>query len=409
MSPTLHIIGAGLAGLAAALTASANSIRTVVYEAAPHAGGRCRSYADKRLGMTIDNGNHLILGKNHQALAYLRELGTLHTCLTREPAAFQFVDIRNRRLWNFQPPRKFPGIPWHDWPRLIRLWNPAAHKTIAQCISPKSRLHERLIEPLALAALNTPTDEASARLLSGLFRDLLREGEPAWRYYVPKDNLSATFILPAVARVRQNGGTFYFQNPVQGVELSGDRISALTFADGKQTVRPEDTVICATSAPALQSLLPEIAPDFTYSAILNGHFKWPHAGTMRETLPFFGVVGGVVQWLFLHQGRISTTTSAANPWMEHDEETLAHLLWDDVRKALFMPDARLPEYRIIKEKRATIAATPENLAKRPGTETPYANLFLAGDYLASPYPATIESAITSGRTAAGKSLRSIEI
>lgn len=405
MSPTLHIIGAGLSGLAAALTASANGIRTVIYDAAPHPGGRCRSFADKRLGCTIDNGNHLILGKNHHALDYLREIGTLDSCLTREPATFQFVDIRSRKLWNLQPPRKFPGIPWYDWPRLIRLYNPAQHKTITQCLSPKSALHERLIEPLTLAALNTGTEEASAALLSGLFRMLLQEGESAWRYYVPKESLSASFILPAVARIRQNGGTFYFQNPVQGVEKEGERITALRFSTGAQPVQVEDIVICAASAPAFESLLPELAPGFSYSAILNGHFKWPYAGNMRETLPFFGVIGGVVQWLFLQQGRLSTTTSAANGLMDKDEETLARLLWEDTRKALFMPDAKMPEYRIIKEKRATIAATPENLAKRPQLQTPYSNLLLAGDFLQSPYPATIEAAISNGRAASEHALR----
>ncbi|MBM3618345.1 MAG: FAD-binding protein, partial [Alphaproteobacteria bacterium] len=362
MSPTLHIIGAGMAGLSAALTASARGMRVVVYEVSPHAGGRCRSYADKKLGMTIDNGNHLLLGANTEALGFLKDIGSLDTCLTRDPASFQFVDLATRKPHNIMPPRRFPGVPWYDWLRLVKLYNPAAHKTVAECVSPKSALSQRLIEPLCLAALNTTPQEASAAQLWQVISRLLSGGEPAWRYYVPKDSLSATFVLPAITRIKNSGGTFYFENAVKGMEREGDRITAINFAGGKQTVRPEDHVICAVPPQALGALLPEIAPDFTYTAILNGHFAWKFAGTMRTTMPIIGVLGGTAQWLFLHEGRISTTTSAADAWMEHDDETIAARLWEDTRRALFMQDAKVPPYRIIKEKRATIAATPENLA-----------------------------------------------
>lgn len=404
MSPTLHIIGAGMAGLSAALTACERGMRVVVYEATPHAGGRCRSFMDKKLGKTIDNGNHLLLGANHHALDYLRRLGTLDTCITRDPAAFQFVDLATRKPFHIAPPRRFPGVPWYDWLRLLKLYNPAEGKTVADCVSPKSALSHRLLEPLCLAALNTAPQDASAALLWQMVSQLLKGGEPAWRYYVPKDSLSATFVLPAVTKIKNSGGTFYFENAAKALEHDGSRITAISFAGGKQTVRTEDHVICAVPPYALEALLPEIAPKFIYSSILNGHFLWPLAGTMRTTMPFMGVLGGTVQWLFLHDGHLSTTTSAADAWMDFDEETLAARLWEDTRRALFMQDAKVPPYRIIKEKRATIAATPENLAKRPSAETPYGNLLLAGDYLHSPYPATLEAAIASGKTAVEKIL-----
>lgn len=404
MSSTLHIIGAGLAGLSAGLAASGKGVRVVVYESSPHAGGRCRSYVDPKLNMMIDNGNHLLMGVNRHALRYLQEIGTLEHCVTRQPAAYQFVDIHSRKIWNIRPPRKFPGVPWHDWLRLFRLYNPAAHKVVTDCISPHSALYQRLIEPLTLAALNTRPEEASAAQLWEIIRRLLSGGEAAWRYYIPRDNLSATLVTPAVARVKNQGGTFYFKNPVQGLEKDGDRITGLLFPGGKQTVREGDRVICATSAPAMESLLPDLAPNFTYSSILNAHFRWPHAGTMREITPLVGIMGGLAQWLFLHPDRISTTTSAADACIEEDDTSLAHELWGDVQQALFMQKTALPSYRIIKEKRATLAATPENLTKRPRIATAYSNLFLAGDYIKSPYPATIEASVASGVRAAEKAL-----
>lgn len=404
MSPTLHIIGAGLAGLSAALHASKRGIRTIIYESTPHAGGRCRSFADKKLGLTIDNGNHLILGANNHVLDFLKELGTLETCLTRLPAGYRFVNLTDRSSWHAAPPYKFPGIPWYDWLQLFKLYKPASYKTVTQCISPKSTLYRRLIEPLTLAGLNTHPSEASAAMLWEVLRLLIKGGEPAWRYYLPEHNLSASLVLPAVSRIRQNGGTFYFSNPVQHIEYDQERVTSLGFNSGSQPVRECDAIICATPAYAMGNILPELAIDFTYSSILNAHFAWEYSGILRENLPFIGVLGGLAEWIFLHEGRISTTTSAADKSINEKEEILAVRLWHDVQQALYMPKTGMPNYRIIKEKRATIAVTPENLARRPLCETHLINLWLAGDYIQSPYPATLEAAIATGSQAAEKAL-----
>lgn len=396
---TIHIVGAGLAGLAAAIAASEAGRRVVLYETAPHAGGRCRAFYDKKLKTTIDNGNHLVMGANRNVLDYLHRIGASGSCITNDTPRYPFIDLASRRHSHFTPPR-FPGIPWQEWWHLLKLFRPAAGKTVTDVIPPGTMLYRKLIEPFTLAALNTRPEDASAALLSDALKILLRGGKEAWRYYVPAHGLSATFVDPALVRIKGRGGSIHYSTPIQALERKDGRIHGLRTAKQTITLAPQDAVILAVPPAALGELLPESAPDFTYSPIVNAHFLWPQAGMFRDAMPFLGVTGGTVQWIFFHDGRLSTTTSAAEGWAEQDEATLARELWQDVCRALFLDNAKLPPCRIIKEKRATFAATPENIAKRPSAITAYANLFLTGDYLRSPYPATLEAAIGSGYAAA---------
>lgn len=404
---TIHIIGAGVAGLAAALAASESGRKVALYEAAPQAGGRCRAFYDKKLKTTIDNGNHLVMGANHVTLDYLAKLGTLDSCITADKPVYPFFDMATRRHWHVKPPR-IKGVPLREWLHVFRLMRPSPNATVTACMPESSALYQHLIEPFTLATLNTHPCEASAMLISQLLGKLMRGGGKAWQYYVPAQGLSATFVDPALARIKGRGGSIHYQSLVQKLDLRADRATMLHMANESVAVGKSDSVILAVPPSALQTLLPEAAPDFTYSPILNAHFLWPQAGMFRDKMPFLGIINGTVQWIFFHEGRLSTTTSAAHAWMDTDETTLAKMLWQDVAKALYLGDSKLPPFRIIKEKRATFAATAENLAKRPEAATQYTNLFLAGDYVQSPYPATLEAAISSGRTAAALAMGKTE-
>ena len=155
-------------------------------------------------------------------------------------------------------------------------------------------------------------------------------------------------------------------------------------------------MILAVPAHVAKSLLPEIAAPESFRAILNAHFRiaappgWP---------AILGVVGGLVEWLFAFENRLSITISAADRLIDRDREDLACDLWREVA-ALTGLGPELPAWQIVKERRATFAALPEEEAKRPGPETAWSNLRLAGDWTATGLPATIEGAIRSGYMAA---------
>ena len=176
MAGTVHVIGAGLAGLAAAVRLAERGIAVRLHEAAGQAGGRCRSYHDPALDMVIDNGNHLLLSGNHAALAYLRAVGAATRLVWPVHAEFPFVDLANAQRWtlrinNGRLPwwildrgRRVPGTRAADYVSLARLLWANRQTTICENVRCTGTLYERLARPLWLAALNTDPREASAAL-----------------------------------------------------------------------------------------------------------------------------------------------------------------------------------------------------------------------------------------------------
>ena len=182
---------------------------------------------------------------------------------------------------------------------------------------------------------------------------------------------------------------------VRALTFMGPSLAALEMPE-TAPVSPQDAVILAVPPWVASDLLPDLKAPVEFRAIVNAHFKLPAPAGAPLIL---GVVNGTAQWVFAFEDRISVTVSAADAIMDRDREELARLLWADVQKALAI-DAPLPSWQIVKEKRATFAATPEQDARRPAPTTRWRNLFLAGDWVQTGLPATIEGAVQSGETAA---------
>jgi hypothetical protein len=142
--------------------------------------------------------------------------------------------------------------------------------------------------------------------------------------------------------------------------------------------------------------LPDLVAPDAFEAILNIHFR---VAADPGPAGFLGVVGGTAEWIFVKDGVVSITVSAANRLVDLPAEALAERVWEDVKTALGLPDP-MPPVRVVKEKRATFAATAAQETRRPAARTSLGNLVLAGDWTATGLPATIEGAIRSGRTAA---------
>jgi hypothetical protein len=147
--------------------------------------------------------------------------------------------------------------------------------------------------------------------------------------------------------------------------------------------------------------LPDITAPDDFRAIVNAHFKWP---APKDAPLMLGVIGGTAQWIFSFADRISVTISNADALVNEDREHLARIIWNDVAKAFSLSQS-LPAWQIVKEKRATFAATPEQAARRAAARTRWANLFLAGDWTDTRLPATLEGAVRSGHLAAELSLQ----
>jgi squalene-associated FAD-dependent desaturase len=408
----VHIIGAGLAGLAAALRLAPKGYDITIHEAAPQAGGRCRSYFDTTLGMVIDNGNHLLLSGNHAAQRFLREVGTEKELIGPDKAEFNFVDFATDERWTLRPndgpipwwmflkSRRVPGTTVAEYLRPLALLKAFKGTRLDAAMACEGPLYKRLWQPFFLAALNTAPEEGEATLAATLLRETLMKGGRACRPLIAARGLSTAFIEPALAKLAAQKVAVQFKHRLASIGFSAGRITELAFDDGIIAVGPDDLVILAVPAPVAAILIPNLTVPQSFRAIVNAHFKLtppPYVQAMT------GIINGLSEWVFAFSDRISVTISGADRLLDVPREELAAQIWQDVARVTQIAEP-LPPWQIIREKRATFAATPEEEARRPQTRTAVANLFLAGDWTATGLPATIEGAIRSGFRAADEAL-----
>lgn len=411
--PHVHIIGAGLAGLAAAVRLADGRRQVTVYDAAKQAGGRCRSYYDASLEMVIDNGNHLLLSGNHEARLFLKIIRAEDRFLMPKDAAFPFMDLSTGERWVLRPnsgalpwwlfvrDRRVPGTKFFDYLGLLKLILDQSNSPITNNLSPKGLLYERLWQPFLLAALNTDPQEGSNALARAVILRTLAKGGSACRPMIASPSLSAAFIEPAIAYLNRRGANLCLDYRLRGIEFSENCAVKLDFGDDIRVIGPNDYVVLAVPGPLAAELVPHLAVPQTHRAIVNAHFKFAAPSNIP---PITGVVNGTIEWLFRFDGRLSVTISAANRFLDTPREELAALIWQDAVKVTGI-NQPLPPWQIIKEKRATFAATPEENSQRPQAVTKFDNLWLAGDWTATGLPATIEGAVLSGHRAADALLR----
>lgn len=413
----VHVIGAGLAGLSAAAALAEKGARVELHEAAPQAGGRCRSYFDPTLDQTIDNGNHLILSGNDAVFEYLRRIGSERCLIGPDSARFDFVELPTGERWTITPnegaapwwtfveDRRVPGTRFADYLGLLGLVWPRRSATIIETVKARGALWDRLLRPFLLAALNTEPEAASAQLAAAVIRKTLLRGGRAYHPRIAHPTLASAFVEPALAFLESKGAAIRFGRRLKRIVFSGRIATALEFPETTIPLSVTDTVVLAVPSWSAEELLSPIKAPDAFRAIVNAHFKTPPP---KDAPLMLGVIGGTVEWIFCFPDRISVTVSAADRLIDMDRDSLARLLWRDVAAALGLSDGP-PPWQIVKEKRATFAATPEQAGRRPGARGPWMNLFLAGDWTDTGLPSTIEGAVRSGHRAARLALQRLAL
>jgi hydroxysqualene dehydroxylase len=419
----IHIIGAGLAGLAAGVRLVESGYAVTLYESARQAGGRCRSFYDKHLERDIDNGNHLIMSGNKSALAFLDTIGSVDA-LTGPPfAAYPFVDVKTGKRWTvrmnegpipfwvFDKHSRVPDTEVWDYVKAAGIALAGADKTVADAIDKSGVLFDHFWEPLTLAVLNTTPERGQARLLWSVIRETFLLGGQASTPLVAKSGLGLAFIDPAVKFIESNGGLIRFGARLRSAWMEGGAVTSLSFADETVTLEAGDQVIFAIPPSRLKQIMPQLDPPSDDASILNIHYRLGAAVPIQALGegPFIALVSSLAQWVFVRDDIISVTTSASDAIGADDRpnDDVVNQVWREVQTALDLGDTDYERVRVIREKRATPDQSPAGAARRLNAETEYRNLFLAGDHTDTGVPATIEGSIRSGNKAAALAMRAI--
>lgn len=403
---TIHVIGAGLAGLAAALDLAEAGRPVLLHEASPQAGGRARALPDG-----TDNGTHALVGANTAALDFLSRIGARDGWVEPEPEGLPVLDLRDgsaRRValspfaWGKAELRP-AGASLGAVAAMAGMALPGRDRTVAKAMAGHPEFHRGFVDPLVIATLNTPSSEASTARLGQVLRRL--GGPGATRLYVAAHGLGPDLVQPALAAIQRAGGRIRHGARLRRVLQQAGQVQALDFGEDAVTLADGDQVLLATPPWESQRLLTHLKVPESHAPIVNLHFDRRGPGPVR----FIGMLDALCQWVLVRPGGVSVTVSAGDAEAKEEVDILAPRAWSEILRAAaaFRIGGEwplvTPPCRVVKERRATPRHIPGPVP-RP-KRMPLKNLALAGDWSWPDLPATIDAAIRSGQAAARALLR----
>ncbi len=435
------VIGGGFAGLSAAVALTAKGLRVIVLEGKPALGGRAYSFADAETGDFVDNGQHVLMGCYAETLDFIDQIGARDKLVFQEDLEIEMLvgagksaRLRTSRL---------PG-PLHMSGALLGYGHLSKRERISAMGAgvtllamrrrgielrhlTVSELMDRLGQsenarqcfwyPISIATLNDEPESSSAELLAEVLKRAFFSRRRDSAFVYSRVGLSDLYCTGAQHFIEGAGGAVETRATVEMLELGeGGKVDSVRLRDGRRI--EGSNFIAAVPAQQLMRLLPENAVANDFFARLTGLSSSPiicaHVWFDREITdsPFVGFIGTTTQWMFnkrrifsergeQHPGYLSFVISGARKLIDLGNDELMAIVMRDLRRMIpAAAEANVVKWLVLKEKQATMAPDLSSRELRPTVETPIPNFFLAGDWIQTGLPATIESAVISGRAAA---------
>lgn len=440
-SDRVVVIGGGFAGLSAATALSERGVPVLVADARAQLGGRATAFLDRETGELVDNGQHVLFGCYRATFEFLRRIEALDRVRVQPSLSVPFIDREGRRSVLSCPTLPSPlhllagvlewdAMPWRDRLAVLKLAGPLRRarrellRTGSVSAEPRGTVSEWLVvhgqteklrawlwEPLAVAALNQSPDDAAAGPFVRVLAEMFGPDAGDSSLVLPTRPLHEMYAEPARRYIEARGGEVRV-NALARIVVEGDRVSGVEIRGERVGAR---RVVAAVpwfdvgrlflpGAPAQLAALLESAASMASMPIVTVNL-WYDRRIMDET--FVGLPGREMHWVFdkrLAFGRdashLSLVSSGATRLTAMDRDELTALAAAEVQEALpAARDATLLRATVVREKRATFSLAPGQPG-RPGTTTPIEGLYLAGDWIDTGLPGTIESAVVSGHRAA---------
>lgn len=413
------VIGGGFAGLSAASFLANKNYHIELIEASPKLGGRAYSFLEQNQNDIIDNGQHILMGCYKHTLSFLNLINATVQLTFQKYLEINFIN-KNKKLFKlkasklFYPFNLIYGIMNYDYLSFSEKINVMKffisilfenEKNLSLNINnwltkknQNAQIKKALWNFLAIGAFNCSLEKVSAEIFLKIIKEIFLKGNFNSTIILPKVGLSELYCLPAREFILSKNGIISLNEEL--VEIKYENDNAIEIITSKRKINDFDFLILAISPFALQkiigykNLFDDELFNYEYSSILTFHI-WLKHNPLKEK--FYGLIDSQLHWVFNNNSHITTVISDANNLINKDKDELFNLVWNEIENYFQLKKEEILDYKIIKEKRATFIPSNEALKNRPDIKTKMKNVFLAGDWIETGLPATIESAVMSAK------------
>lgn len=415
------VIGGGLAGLTASAYLANNNYKVTLLEASPKLGGRSYSFLDKETNTVLDNGQHILMGCYFETLNFLSLIQAKENFYFQKRLKVNFVKegfcVLPLKSFPFIYPLnlllgvlRYKALNSSERLALIKVFlklpfyssNKLSGINIKEWLEIENQsknVQDAFWRILAIGALNTSLEKASAKIFVDILRQIFLNGKSSSTIILPKLGLTESFCKNAEEFIKNNNAEIHLSETVLKLVIKDDKVTEVHTS--KEVCKDFDFIVTAIPAFALSRIVEENGqiniPEFTYSTILNVHL-WLKEKSFPEG--FFGLINSPVHWVFNKETHLNIAISDAEELASKSDKGIMSMVKEEMMKFFLLSPESIINYKIIKEKRATFIPSNYILDKRPQQKTKIKNLILAGDWVDTGLPSTIESAVKSGRVAA---------